>query len=335
MSLSRSRARLGFTLIELLVVIAIIAVLIGLLLPAVQKVREAAARMSCSNNLKQLGLAVHNYAGTYESQLPPLTASVTGNPPAITHGGTIHFNLLPYIEQENLYKMGLPPKWTNGTYNGITYSCPWDADTPGIAGKPKLLYQTIKTYICPSDVTLVNGYPSNRGPDWAGTSYFPSYQMFGNFRSNNQDASKFKVGAVPDGTSNTIAFVCSYGGRTSDHGQLWSWPGWDWQGDPRYHAAAFWGGQSSRFNWPDGWNNGTVQSATIAANVNTGWDHVPWFGVPQLQATNRGHVYANHPGACLVGLVDGSVRTVSSGISQATFTNAVRPDDGQPLGSDW
>src|SRR3954468_12885725 len=93
----RPRSRLAFTLIELLVVIAIIAILIGLLLPAVQKIREAANRMKCSNNLKQLGLAMQNYASNYQDQLPPL-ASAQG-----TYNGTILFTLLPYVEQTALY----------------------------------------------------------------------------------------------------------------------------------------------------------------------------------------------------------------------------------------
>src|SRR3954452_1391916 len=102
----RPAGRRAFTLIELLVVIAIIAVLIGLLLPAVQKVREAANRMKCGNNLKQIGLAVHMYANTFGGQLPALTSWQTV-PAYGNYTGGILFTLLPYVEQEALFKAGL------------------------------------------------------------------------------------------------------------------------------------------------------------------------------------------------------------------------------------
>ena len=133
----------GFTLIELLVVIAIIAVLIGLLLPAVQKVREAAARSQCSNNLKQIGLAVHNFQGTY-GVLPLAEGSRPGqaNPygPRITNpagtAGTTFWYLLPYIEQDNIYKLA--------------------NDSMATVGGSPVGANVIKTFLCPSDPSVVN-----------------------------------------------------------------------------------------------------------------------------------------------------------------------------------
>jgi len=297
------RTRRGFTLIELLVVIAIIAILIGLLLPAVQKVREAAARTTCSNNLKQLGTAVHNYASTYNSQLPSANYRVgngsVGDLPI--SGQNVLTMLLPYIEQDALYKYGTlqgnggPPFYQANTPNGV------------------VRVQPIKPFQCPSDPTMSSGFGLNQIGNWAGSSYAGNFQVFGMNRITTWGTSnqpQFNIGNIPDGTSNTIAFAEKWAACGSS-GNLWSIAGQDWgnqQWCPLFAESPYAGqwNQLPQFS-PNPWN------------VNCD----PW------------RPSTGHTGNCLVGLMDGSVRGCTATLSQVTWQNALTPSDGIPLGSNW
>ena len=144
--MSQIRPRLGFTLIELLVVIAIIAILIGLLLPAVQKVREAAARSTCTNNLKQMGLALHNYESTY-GKLPTWGYNFATNPnPSNPYGSQVQgwtalVQICPYIEQANLF---------NQIDTKRSILDPFNLPAPALGANNPAGATPIKVFVCPS-----------------------------------------------------------------------------------------------------------------------------------------------------------------------------------------
>ncbi|AMV29242.1 Type II secretion system protein G precursor [Gemmata sp. SH-PL17] len=189
LSLRLTRARRGFTLIELLVVIAIIAILIGLLLPAVQKVREAAARMKCQNNLKQLGLAIHTYHDA-NGKFPRNYRQVGGNAWEAT---SAHVEILPYVEQDNLYKLFEAARADWGT----TYNT--------------LMNTKLSVFLCPSSPQAPARGTNPAGWDGPGSNYGWSTgssvetvwagDRFNGIVSYQSDR---KFGDVTDGLSNTL-----------------------------------------------------------------------------------------------------------------------------------
>jgi prepilin-type N-terminal cleavage/methylation domain-containing protein len=304
----------GFTLIELLVVIAIIAVLIGLLVPAVQKVRDAAARIQSENNLKQMCLAIHNANDTF-SKLPPSfgyypgvndgsrNGGNWGIQPA--HGGSLHYFILPYIEQDNLYKQ-CPggDSWFIGSGNG---------GPPG----------GVKTFVSPADkaysslVSANNGRPATSYPSNAFV-FSPGPGVGTTNGDWNQISQRTIVTAFPDGTSNTIAFAEAYV-DCAGCGKIWT------ESNSGQCSNDFQGG------W-FGTRGGNNPSGTMSLGGYP--NNYPQFKPAPTQCDTR-MLQGHHSGGILVGLGDGSSHIVSQAISRSTWLAAVLPDDGVPLGSDW
>ena len=294
----------GFTLIELLVVIAIIAVLIALLVPAVQKVRAAANLTQCANNMKQLALAIHNYAGTDYGRLPPanfykVVNSATNN----AAEGSAFYALLPYCEQDNLFK-----QYTR------------DIPAPGYLGTKQI---ALSIHFCPADPTSTSGI-GTVAPNYATGNYALNLALFGaggTFKIKNMP-SAIRIGNIPDGASSTIGIMeasgCfpGYPNVNPTTGTTESYMTWDW---PAY---------SNTFGpyWPN--------PDQLPGQPNyKGLFALPQINVEPLKADpTLSQCY--HP-VMNIALMDGSVRTITAGLSQQTWTSALDPKDGQVLGSDW
>jgi prepilin-type N-terminal cleavage/methylation domain-containing protein/prepilin-type processing-associated H-X9-DG protein len=312
--MARSRPRRGFTLIELLVVIAIIAVLIGLLLPAVQKVREAAARTKCQNNLKQIGLAAHSYESA-NGQFPPssvglgwcseLQPAFPRDPVAYNLNGLV--NLLPYLEQSALFaRVNKNAAMSSYVTAGATlagdpiasgnaavaatelsvFRCTSDNGNPLMrndlahyAIAPNTPLQGVKTnydFVTVNYSTAVTGYRCNA---WQGTAE-DVRRMFG-------ENGKTKVSSVPDGLTNTIMFAETTLERANGVTPAWAYRAWVAHGlDPAQGINV----------WQSPWTNPPIATRPPAAVGTLGsWS---WIG-------------SLHTGGANVCLGDGSVRFLS------------------------
>ena len=323
----RSRVRTGFTLIELLVVIAIIAILIGLLLPAVQKVREAAARSQCSNNIKQMSLALHSYhdaIGTFpQSRSMPLAVGQ----PAVTF--SVHTHILPFMEQDNVYKT-------------VDFNVDW-----GHANNATARAAVVKSYYCPSEPNL-SGLPTG----WAPSSYRVNEGSNIKFLSHSSNPTlpdgngpfwinkKFKMTDISDGTSNTAAFTERMFGDFTNSSANELRDGYVLSQTPTTADDAMnicqslaWTNLSFQGYSNNGgpWLAGAAQSTVIHMSV-------PPFARQCLFPNNFTMVSAAssyHPNGVMVGMCDGSVRFATKSVNLATWRAVGSRNGGEVIGGDW
>lgn len=326
--------RTGFTLIELLVVIAIIAVLVSMLLPAVQQAREAARRSQCQNNMKQIVLANHNFFDVH-GKLPPV--NLVEQIGSRTLLGSAHYAILPYIEQGNIYDM-------------------YTQDRPDL-GFLGARFHVIPTFVCPSDPTHNGGMSPLPG---AGVDLLTAdnlnapvsvccysynlalYGARGTYDDRPSDqydvpdtypsgaSSPYKIETIPDGSSNTIGLVeqaahypyahlqeAAYNPNEPDNSYhditSWSYPVYIDSFGPHYPNPVFF----------DFAGNEALYGMYPAPQIGT-----------NMREADPDTCQSFHPQNMTVALMDGSVRSMGASISLAVFRRLINPSDGQPVG-EW
>jgi type II secretory pathway pseudopilin PulG len=311
-------------LIELLVVIGIIAVLIGLLLPAVQKVREAAAQTQCRNKMKQLGLAAHNCHDT-AGHLPPAQGWFpVAQPSAAAGWGTHFFHLLPYLEQGGLYTSaavtGPNPLGEDPGPGKAYYSSASGTGTSDFVGA-----RTVSAFVCPSDPSVPAGPYTDvvYGRPWAACSYAGNYLIFGVVDNlyqptSDQGAARFAA-SIPDGTANTILYVERYAVCEQNSTGLRRACLWDW--------------------WQTSWHNPGNDYRPTIGMATTAHDNIGPTSIFQVRPTagncDPSRAATPHIGGIVVTLADGSVRTLAPGMSGDTWWAGCTPAGGETLGTDW